>query len=138
MVFAAVGVLVAAFAAYTFVFHRHPIADNAEAWGQFGDFIGGTVNPIIGFLTLLALVLTLTLQNRQLQLSSSELKLSREELALTRRELERSTKAQELSEQALRAQAESAARTSNLTRAELPAGKLPCRIRQLSRNGISR
>ena len=112
---AAVVALIGAFSTYAIFFFEHPFVVNADAWGKFGDFIGGTVNPVIGFLTVVALVLTLTLQNRQLELSSRQLKMSRQELEMTRRELERSAKAQELSECALRAQAESAARTSNLT-----------------------
>jgi hypothetical protein len=98
-----------------FVFGAYTFKVGSEEWGQFGDFIGGTANPLLGFLTLSALILTLVVQNRQLQVSSTELRLSREELELTRRELERSAKAQELSEQALRAQAETAVRSSDLT-----------------------
>jgi hypothetical protein len=115
MISAAIIVLGTALLAYIVAFRKHPLTADAEAWGQFGDFLGGTVNPIIGFLTLVALVLTLTLQNRQLRLSSNELRLSREELELTRGELQRSARAQELSEKALRAQAESAHQTAQLT-----------------------
>jgi len=115
MIGTAVTVLGLSILAYVIAFRKHPLVADAEAWGQFGDFIGGTVNPVIGFLTLVALVLTLTLQNRQLRLSSNELRLSREELELTRKELARSARAQELSEKALRAQAESARQTAQLT-----------------------
>lgn len=52
-----------------------------EAWGQFGDFVGGMVNPIMSFLTLIAVLVTVALQGRQLALSQEELKLTREELA---------------------------------------------------------
>jgi hypothetical protein len=108
-------VLAFVFGAYAIFFSEHTFKVGSEEWGQFGDFIGGTANPLLGFLTLSALILTLVIQNRQLQVSSTELRLSREELALTRRELERSAKAHELSEQALRAQAETAVRSSDLT-----------------------
>jgi hypothetical protein len=108
-------VLCLVFGAYAAFFSGHRFEVGSEAWGQFGDFIGGTANPLLGFLTLSALILTLVIQNRQLQVSATELRLSREELELTRRELERTARAQELSEQALRAQAETAVRSSDLT-----------------------
>jgi uncharacterized membrane protein len=49
-----------------------------QRWGTFGDFIGGTLNPILSFLALIALLLTIVLQNR-------ELEATREELAQTRK-----------------------------------------------------
>lgn len=61
------------------------------------------------------LALTLGLQNRQLNISSRELELSRKELELTRQELQRSAHAQELSEKALKAQAESAFLSAKLS-----------------------
>jgi len=115
MFIAGVIILAAVFGSYAIFFSNHSFRVDSETWGQFGDFIGGTANPLIALLTLFAFVLTLILQNRQLQLSTSELKLSREELELTRHELERSARAQELSEAALSAQAETAARTADLS-----------------------
>lgn len=47
--------------------------------GPFGDFLGGTLNPLLTFLTFIAVVITIILQNR--------------ELALTRAEVERSANA---------------------------------------------
>jgi hypothetical protein len=109
------GVSVAvALSIYFLTFHGG-VSNDQAVWGQFGDFVGGTVNPVLGFLTIIALALTLILQNRQLSISSNELALSREELQLTRQELSRSAKAQELSEQALRAQAATAERSARLT-----------------------
>jgi hypothetical protein len=106
--------LIAALSVYFWKFHSGLSIDPAH-WGQFGDFVGGTVNPIMGFLTIIALALTLILQSRQLSISSRELALSREELQLTRQELSRSAHAQELSEKALRAQATTAERSAKLT-----------------------
>lgn len=37
-----------------------------EVWGQFGDFVGGTLNPIFGFVSVLVLVATLGLQRKEL------------------------------------------------------------------------
>lgn len=99
---------------YFFNFAQGGLSNNQVEWGQFGDFAGGTINPILGFLTLIALILTIVLQSRQLAISSRELELSRDELALTRKELRRSASAQELSEKALRAQADAASRSARL------------------------
>lgn len=107
-------VIGAVFGGYAIFFHGHTFETDAEKWGQFGDFVGGSASPILEFLTLVAFVLTLLLQNRQLQLSTQALRLSSEELKMTRRELERSAKAQEMSEAALRAQAMTAERTAEL------------------------
>lgn len=49
------------------------IQTNHTLWGEFGDFFGGTLNPIFGFFGLMALLLTLTIQNRELKISSKEL-----------------------------------------------------------------
>ncbi|MHA2367166.1 MAG: putative phage abortive infection protein [Candidatus Hodarchaeales archaeon] len=44
-----------------------------DKWGQFGDYIGGTLNPLFAFLALIALLLTVVLQSRELKLSTKEL-----------------------------------------------------------------
>ena len=64
-------------------------------YGSVGDFLGGVLNPVLSFLGLIALLLTLCLQHQQLEVAQSELQLSRKELAETRMELSRSAKAQE-------------------------------------------
>jgi hypothetical protein len=38
------------------------ICDAKASWGQFGDFLGGTLNPILGLLTLLGVAYTVLLQ----------------------------------------------------------------------------
>ncbi|OYY93181.1 MAG: hypothetical protein B7Y41_12715 [Hydrogenophilales bacterium 28-61-23] len=80
-------VVIALIAAVTLVsiYHYHlgalAIDEQSPAgWGQLGDYFGGVLNPIFSFLTILALVLTLTLQSRELKLSREELELSRTEL----------------------------------------------------------
>jgi len=69
-------------------------------WGSFGDFVGGTLNPLFSLFALLALLITIRLQNDALRMSQKalevnqhELSLSREEMALTRLELEGSKEA---------------------------------------------
>lgn len=59
-----------------FVYSRYfsgSIADNHTRWGEFGDFLGGTLNPFFALLGLLALLLTIVLQNRELRNSTREL-----------------------------------------------------------------
>lgn len=41
-------------------------SSSQEVWGQFGDFIGGTLNPIFGLVSVLVLVATLGLQRKEL------------------------------------------------------------------------
>jgi hypothetical protein len=108
------GFLLAVFGAYIYSFNSSTIHPDAAVWGQFGDYIGGVLNPILSFLTLGALILTIVIQNRQLLVSSNELELSRKELELTREELHRSATAQELSEKSLKAQVEVSLKSSRL------------------------
>ncbi len=48
-----------------------------EYWGTFGDFVGGTLNPILSFFALLALLITIILQNRELEATRDEIAQSR-------------------------------------------------------------
>ncbi|OBT07577.1 putative phage abortive infection protein [Vibrio cyclitrophicus] len=68
-----------------------PIDNIAAFLGAKGDFIGGILNPIFGFLSLLALLYTIILQSK--------------ELSETRAEIKRSAEAQKKSEIALNQQA---------------------------------
>lgn len=97
-------VIVTVFVSYFIMFDGFLTA-RQDYWGQFGDFIGGTLNPILSFLTLMAIVLTVVLQHKQLEMSRVELDISRLELEATREELRRSAAAQEKSELALSKQA---------------------------------
>ncbi|MBE5147672.1 hypothetical protein HJ042_05980 [Vibrio parahaemolyticus] len=58
-----------------------PISHDPEKWGPFGDFFGGVLNPILAFISFLALLYTIYMQQV--------------ELSLTRAELERSVSAQQ-------------------------------------------
>lgn len=59
----AVGILaiLATLSLYFFNFHSGLSELNAD-WGTFGDFVGGTLNPIFAFLSFIALALTLLFQ----------------------------------------------------------------------------
>lgn len=42
-------------------------SNRQDVWGQFGDFVGGTLNPIFGFMSIVVLVVTLNLQRSELK-----------------------------------------------------------------------
>lgn len=69
-----------------------------ETFAQFGDFIGGTLNPILGFATVALLIWSIRLQMK-------ELRLTREELAATKEEAKKSREA--LDQQVLHLERES-------------------------------
>lgn len=89
--------IVSVFGYYKHIFHNFEINANVEHFGQFGDFIGGTLNPILAFLSFMALLYTIKIQ-------TDELKLSREELEATRKELEGSRIAQQEQSDSLKLQ----------------------------------
>lgn len=91
------------------------ITNDTAAWGAFGDYIGGLLNPVFAFLSFSALIVTLLYQNKQLlqnqeilketkraiqqneialEQNRIDLKLSREELKNSNKQLEISAKAQ--------------------------------------------
>jgi hypothetical protein len=49
-------------------------AEYRASWGQFGDFMGGMVNPFIGLLTIYLLVTTIAQQSRALDQTESAIK----------------------------------------------------------------
>ena len=91
--------IVSVFVYYKYIFFDFKIDSNVEHFGQFGDFIGGTLNPILAFLSFMALLYTIKIQ-------TDELKLSREELEATREELKGSRIAQEEQSESLKLQNE--------------------------------
>ena len=45
-----------------------------EQWGQFGDFLGGLLNPIVGLATIYLVLINVRLQKRELSLALQEMK----------------------------------------------------------------
>ncbi|MDP2715525.1 hypothetical protein [Rheinheimera sp.] len=78
------------FGVYILSFREIPIVRDTGTWGAMGDYIGGVLNPILGFSSFIALLYTIRLQSK--------------ELAMTREELARSADASEKSGTALSAQ----------------------------------
>lgn len=53
-----------------------------DAWGQFGDYVGGILNPLFSLTALFALLHTIKLQSKELHESTEHLKASSQALAL--------------------------------------------------------
>ncbi|WP_438752209.1 putative phage abortive infection protein [Pararhizobium sp. O133] len=60
-----------------------------QGGGTFGDFIGGTLNPILTFLTFMALLITIVLQQKELAETRKELAASARALEDQHRSLDR-------------------------------------------------
>jgi hypothetical protein len=63
-------------AAYLLNFGFIP-SDAQDVWGQFGDFLGGLLNPLVALFALYMLSVTLRIQRRELRATHDELKASR-------------------------------------------------------------
>lgn len=73
-----------------------PSGTQRDDWGTFGDYFGGTLNPIFGFASFIALLATIIYQGKELKLSRTELELTRTELASSATALKNQNKAIEL------------------------------------------
>jgi len=65
-------------------------ADSHEKWGQFGDYFGGTLNPLFAMLAFLALLWSIALQasefNQATEHLAEQTRLAREEAQSTRKD----------------------------------------------------
>lgn len=64
---------------YFYKFHGS-LSSKSEVFGQFGDYIGGILNPLFSLVALLALFYTIRLQSIEMQRSTAQLKQSALEL----------------------------------------------------------
>lgn len=56
--------VVASIALYLIKFGDNVISSNPENWGQFGDFMGGVLNPLLALINIcIFIVLTISIQN---------------------------------------------------------------------------
>jgi len=85
-------VLVAAYVGY-FKFYVDAPPGGADSWGQFGDFLGGLLNPVVGTVTIVLLVRTLLAQEHAIRLQTDELILARQDFDQQLAETKQSTKA---------------------------------------------
>ncbi len=74
------------FLAYFSNFHGGISKANGD-WGTFGDFIGGTLNPIFGFISVVLLFYAVTLQRKELKETKEALQ-SQSESAKTTTEIQ--------------------------------------------------
>jgi hypothetical protein len=58
------------------------LAKTQDVWGQFGDYVGGILNPLFSLTALFALLHTIELQREELHKSTEQLKASAEALAM--------------------------------------------------------
>jgi len=73
------------FGLYFTQFGPAPLSTDPAIWGQFGDFVGGVVNPLFGLLSLLALLFTIILQSRQLDRAIADAEITRQQFIDDRR-----------------------------------------------------
>ncbi|HEX8615655.1 MAG TPA: hypothetical protein VF800_30605 [Telluria sp.] len=63
-----IGLTALLFAIYAYVEHFGSVFDSdQEGWGQFGDYLGGTLNPLLSFLSLVLFVISLLSQRLELK-----------------------------------------------------------------------
>lgn len=71
----------------TFYAFGYLLPEDRALWGQFGDFVGGTLNPILTFLTFCVVLATLYFQRTELIESRREMKRSADALEAQIREI---------------------------------------------------
>lgn len=78
-----IAVLLVFFAAFVIYYHfgvkGKTNTDAASLFGTFGDFIGGTFNPLLTFVSVFLLIGTISIQHKELALTRKELTLTRAE-----------------------------------------------------------
>lgn len=68
----AIGLLILALFAYFLYFSNLLFPDSSDqhaVWGTFGDFMGGTLNPIFALFSLYAIIVTIKVQAKELELT---------------------------------------------------------------------
>ncbi|MDT3319258.1 hypothetical protein Q4Q52_05685 [Shewanella sp. SP1S2-4] len=74
----------------------HSGVPDQEKFGQFGDYLGGVLNPILGFATVILLVHSLKIQSKELSLTRDELARSSDAMQRQVNHLEQEAKLNEL------------------------------------------
>ena len=57
-------------------FYGSILADDSAKWGQLGDYVGGTINPLIGLATVILILINIKIQRLELRASLAQLQLS--------------------------------------------------------------
>lgn len=123
VLFSAVAVFTISLVLYFSHFHNG-FSDDQAVWGQFGDFMGGIVNPIVGLFTIGLLAVSLNQSNlalhqtaQALKQSEAALRQSGEEIRLAKQALLDNQKIQAATEVALSRQVAVAEDTRDIANA---------------------
>lgn len=65
---------------FYFITFNGKISDDNAKWGTFGDFVGGTLNPLFALLSLFAIIYTIKIQTEELELTRNEMQQSNKTL----------------------------------------------------------
>ena len=76
---AAVAAFLIVLGLYITYFKNLSITHDSATWGTFGDYLGGTLNPIISFLALIGLLYTIHQQAQEMQATRNELERTAEQ-----------------------------------------------------------
>lgn len=108
------GTLVAVvLALYFYQFHATLSLENT-VWGQFGDYLGGVMNPILGFFSFIALLLALMVQAAQSETAVAAFAQTQRDSAKAGEDLLRSMELIQSIAHALREQSKAARTTADL------------------------
>jgi hypothetical protein len=72
--------------AYAVAFSALPVTENPSAWGTFGDYMGGLMNPLVSVLTLFVAISVWRLQKVELEQTKKAMESQAETLEQQRRE----------------------------------------------------
>lgn len=67
-----VGAILILFIAFVINFRKDDISGNVAEWGQFGDYMGGLLNPLFGLISVVLIAATLRSQTRAAKLQAFE------------------------------------------------------------------
>ena len=76
---AAVAAFLIVLGLYISYFKNLSVTNDSATWGTFGDYLGGTLNPIISFLALIGLLYTIHQQAQEMQATREELEQAAEQ-----------------------------------------------------------
>ncbi|MCX0422069.1 putative phage abortive infection protein [Aeromonas veronii] len=65
---------------FTLNYIANSLLEKGESWGQFGDFLGGVLNPIFTLMTFFGVIITIALQKLELRAAREEYKKSADAL----------------------------------------------------------
>ncbi len=77
LVFCSIAIALLLLGLFFWKFHGS-LSDGLDKWGQFGDYLGGILNPLFSLTALFAVLYTIKLQSKELHESTEQLKASAE------------------------------------------------------------